>query len=868
MQNGAERPGMMRHEAGAVDLAGLQPKLSGVAPPLALGKESVGTRVTALKFTVIFAQLLVLLVIVSRFQIENEAFIRLTALTIGGFAVHYFLPLSYRLPFFVALSLTAIVMVLGLESSAWLVGIGLVLIAIAHLPVHVYVRAAILLAVGGLLAIPRWGLGEVPWSNAIWPILGSMFVFRMLSYLYDRSHNVEPKRPSQTLAYFFLLPNVLFPLFPIIDFKRFLRSYYDGERHQIYQVGVEWIWRGVLQLILYRLVYFHLTIDPVAVNNAADLAVYMLSTFLLYVRLSGYFHIVVGMLHLFGFNLPETHHRYFLASSFTDFWRRINIYWKDFMMKVFYYPAFFRLRKLGETRALVLATILTFVATWFLHLTQWFWIRGSILVEWNDILFWSIFAALVLTNSLYETRKGRARTIQKRERTLHESVSLVLRTIGTFVTICVMWSLWTAESTTDWVLMLRDGMRLPPWGVMQALAMAGAIVAGVSLWIYGTWKGWGTTERGLGPRTPVKTILTTSVLLGVATIPQVSASLGASGEVFDSLRLASAAGLNRRDAEDFQRGYYENLLDVGRFNRELQRSYEQLPADFVRSLSSLGIAGSTGDEQDYELLPNKQGRFMSAMVQTNRWGFRDKDYTLEPPPNTYRMALVGPSTAMASGVEANESFESVLEDRLNREARGATRFEVLNFGVAGYAPLHVVFQLPRKVFAFQPDAVLYLGHASDIDRTATQFTRTVRRGMTFSDPYLRDLAAQTGIVAGTGNTEARRRMKPHTLALQQWVYERIVADSRARGIRPVFVYLETVTEPLEAWRAEQRLQVLTLARQAGFEIVDLTGVYAPYKPADLWILKNDGHANVLGNRLIGDGLYDKLRLTAAPGQSR
>ena len=75
----------------------------------------------------------------------------------------------------------------------------------------------------------------------------------------------------------------------------------------------------------------------------------MISTFLLYVRISGQFHLVIGMLHLFGFNLPETHHRYLLASSFTDFWRRINIYWKDFMMKVFYYPAFFRLRKLGET---------------------------------------------------------------------------------------------------------------------------------------------------------------------------------------------------------------------------------------------------------------------------------------------------------------------------------------------------------------------------------------------------------------------------------------------------------------------------------------------------------------------------------------
>ena len=814
------------------------------------------------KFATILAQLILLVAVVDRFQIENEAFIRLMALTVAGFSIHYFLPQKQRLPFLVALSLGGIVMVLGLGSAAWLVGIGLALIGIAHLPVSILIRAGLLLAIGGILAVPRWGLGQVPWSGAIWPVLGSMFVFRMLSFLYDRSHNVEPKSVWQTLAYFFLLPNVCFPLFPVVDFKRFCRGYYEGERHGIYQLGVEWIWRGVIQLIIYRLVYFHLTLDPVSVSNVGELAVYMLSTFLLYVRLSGYFHLVIGMLHLFGFNLPETHHRYFLASSFTDFWRRINIYWKDFMMKVFYYPVFFRLRKSGETRALVIATLFTFLATWMLHMVQWFWIRGSVLVEWNDILFWSLFGTLVLANSLYEARQGRARTVQKRDRSLSESLGLVLRTVGTFATICVMWSLWTAESTTDWVLMLRGAMRTPPWSGGEAAAVAGAVLLGLALWVYGIRQGWGAGRRSLGPRTPVRAVMATSVLLCLATVPQLTQSVGRSGEILDTLRLASATGLNRRDQEQFQRGYYENLLDVGKFNRELQRSYEQMPADFVRSLSALGLAVPTNDEQDYEMVPNKQGRFMGAMVSTNRWGFRDKDYSKSRPDHTYRMALVGPSTAMASGVENNESFEAVLEDRLNAQARtNAIRsYEVLNFGVAAYAPLHVMYQLPRKVFTFEPNALLYLGHASDTDRTSTQFVRMIRKGiLPADDAYLQRLMARTGIRATTGPTEARRRLKPYTVELQQWVYSRIVTLCRGRGIRPIFVYLETVTEPLESWRAAERAEVLELARTAGFEIVDLTGVYQPYKPEDLWVIKNDGHANALGNRLIANRLYDLLR---------
>jgi hypothetical protein len=37
-----------------------------------------------------------------------------------------------------------------------------------------------------------------------------------------------------------------------------------------------------------------------------------------------------------------------------------------------------------------------FFATWVLHAYQWFWIRGSYLLAWNDVLFWAILAVLVM----------------------------------------------------------------------------------------------------------------------------------------------------------------------------------------------------------------------------------------------------------------------------------------------------------------------------------------------------------------------------------------------------------------------------------------------------------------------------------------
>ena len=94
---------------------------------------------------------------------------------------------------------------------------------------------------GGVLACQRAGSVPSPWSEAIWPILGSMFMFRLIVYFYDLRHDKAPATPARTLAYFFMLPNACFPLFPVVDYKSFRRNYYDDDAYRIYQTGVDWM---------------------------------------------------------------------------------------------------------------------------------------------------------------------------------------------------------------------------------------------------------------------------------------------------------------------------------------------------------------------------------------------------------------------------------------------------------------------------------------------------------------------------------------------------------------------------------------------------------------------------------------------------
>ena len=131
------------------------------------------------------------------YQIEGgETLIKVMALAVGGFVVSAVLPLAVRLPFFVLLSAAGVFVVFGWIDGAWLLGVGLTLIGICHLPIPVWSRALIMIAVGIVMAFLRAGYAPVPWAGAVWPILASMFMFRVVLYLKSQGLKHEKNAPT------------------------------------------------------------------------------------------------------------------------------------------------------------------------------------------------------------------------------------------------------------------------------------------------------------------------------------------------------------------------------------------------------------------------------------------------------------------------------------------------------------------------------------------------------------------------------------------------------------------------------------------------------------------------------------------------
>lgn len=812
-------------------------------------------RSNLLKTLAIAAQLaLFLFVIERRFVLESPAFREIARLAAAGFLVHAFLPARFRLPFFALLSVTGILLVMGLAAGGWVLLLGLALLGICHLPATFGTRVSLLLLAGAALAAARAKLFPVPWSGAVWPVLAAMFMFRLIVYVYDLRHVKEPVSIWHRISYFFLLPNVCFPLFPVVDWRTFLRTYYAADPHRIYQKGMQWMFRGLLHLILYRLIYLHGTIPMSQVGDVGQLGRFLVANYLLYLRISGQFHLIVGMLGLFGFDLPETNRLYLLASSFSDYWRRINIYWKDFMVKVFYYPAFFRLRNLGATRGMVLATAFVFVVTWALHSYQWFWLRGTFPITVTDIAFWGLIGLFVIVSSLKEAKAGRTRTLGTKTWTLAESFGLAARTTGMFVTICVIWSLWSAGSLASWSALWIFGE--PGWtkGWQTVVGfLAAAITVGTLVRL---WAGRVPALRVAGPQLDfTRSVLVTGtalvLIVGVGN-RRVYSYFGR--EVADVVLSLRTQRLNEGDLALLTRGYYEDLLGLDRVNTELWELYMKEPAGWYGDESVMYRA--TGDYLGREHVPLAESKAKDIPVVFNRWGMRSADCEKEKPPGTYRVALLGTSYAVGLGIPVDSTWVSLVEARLNREPPSPTyeRAEILNFSVGGYRSAQRLYAMEKKAFDFHPDVVFFLAHENDLT-SLKDISDAVRQDIPVPYPPLAELAAKAGVGPGTPEAVAERRLQRIGAELVGCTYRLVVESCREHGAVPVWLFLRTTNEG--DWRKPHDV-LRRLADEAGFVSLDLGDTYGSTPLRSLFLAEWDHHPKVQGHVMIAERLWSEI----------
>jgi len=314
--------------------------------------------------------------------------------------------------------------------------------------------------------------------------------------------------------------------------------------------------------------------------------------------------------------------------------------------------------------------------------------------------------------------------------------------------------------------------------------------------------------------------------------------------------------LSRLDTAAMERGYYENLLRVDRFNSQLWEVYSKRPTNWLDTQGGQ-LKRHTGGFGQGDLIPSFVATFDFGKVSTNRWGMRDQDYELEAAPGTFRIAVLGASSVMGWGVGDGETFEALVEARLNREQAGApfARYEILNFGIPGYQPPQLLVGL-EKALPFSPHAVFYVATAREPSRAAWCVAEAVKKGVEIPYPELKEIVARAGLTADMDEATAARRLEPFRADILSAVYRRVVETSRARGILPVWVFLPQVREG--SWQ-EETPEMLRLAEGAGFVVLDLGDVFKGQDVAAIRLAEWDEHPNARGHRLMAAQLYESLQ---------
>jgi D-alanyl-lipoteichoic acid acyltransferase DltB (MBOAT superfamily) len=826
-------------------------------------------------FLITALQVALVVLLIRAFRIEEAfGFVTIAPLLLVGFLVNAWLPLRFRLPFFVALTFAAVFLVFGAKYGGVIIVIGLGFLALCHLPIPYRWRVGLVVTAGAGLALVRGEVLPAPGAVAsvVAPILGALFMFRMVVYLYDLRNERGDVSVWQRIGYFFLLPNICFPLFPVVDYQTFKRTYYDRPALDIYQKGALWVVRGITHLVAYRIIYQHLLPSPQEVASLGGVVQYITANYGLYLRISGQFHLVVGILCLFGFNLPETHHLYYLANGFTDYWRRINIYWKDFMTKIFYFPAMMRFKRFGMRTAMVLSTAVVFVATWLLHSYQWFWLRGAFPITATDMVFWGILGGFVVLASLREASRPRRKAPSQQTWSTWGAVVLSARVVGMFALLCVLWSLWSSPSIGRWasVMAQAGNSSVGAWALL-VLGLAALVLVGV-LVQYMESRGLPGLLVGSQPAFVPSAAYATTLAVALLVVATPALRGGSSN---DRGLLASILEdrLNAQDLAKMERGYYEDLLDAPSYTAALDRVRNQAPPDWVE-LWETGYQEPTEDLTNFVLKANVDGLYKEASFHTNRWGMRGRDYALEKPEGTLRIAAVGASHEMGAGVDDDQVFLSLLEQDLNeRRPIGFDHYEVLNFAVAGYSLLQRREIFLRRALEFDPDVLLVLLH--DADAEARLFS--LREGDAFNDlvrqPGLEPLAAIIDAMALTDDLpreEVEARFRGNIDPLLAWLFQDLAATCAERGIVPVVAYVPATQETPDVTGSSH---LLAIAEREGWTTLNLYDAYEGLATRAIQLRPWDFHPNVDGHRRLAEQLYDALvarapSLTSALAPSR
>ncbi len=270
---------------------------------------------------------------------------------------------------------------------------------------------------------------ELELQEIILPIGISFYTFQQIAYIVATERGeLESNSIIDYLAYILYFPKLV--MGPIIDPVDFISQLHQDSRKRVnitnISIGIKMFSLGLIKKVLLADTFAKAVSWAYAnmdVTTSMDCVLLMLFyTFEIYFDFSGYSDMAVGVSSLFNIDLPMNFDSPYKAVSIRDFWKRWHISLTIFLTKYIYIP-------LGGSRR---GVFFTYCNTLIVFLVSGLW-HGD---NWTFILWGLLHGVLSCFDRAFEK--------------VAEKVFLPIRWICTFVSVSVLWLLFSADSLVQW----------------------------------------------------------------------------------------------------------------------------------------------------------------------------------------------------------------------------------------------------------------------------------------------------------------------------------------------------------------------------------------------------------------------------------
>jgi hypothetical protein len=277
-----------------------------------------------------------------------------------------------------------------------------------------------------------------------------------------------------------------------------------------------------------------------------------------------------------------------------------------------------------------------------------------------------------------------------------------------------------------------------------------------------------------------------------------------------------------------------------------------LDSDFVKA--------SDYPDIHYDLKPDIDSIFRGKNFRTNSRGMPDREYPVEKPADVYRIAVIGSSWSMPTGVDAEKAYHVLLEEKLATQSNNKST-EVLNFAVEYYGLGEMVATVEHKALAYDPDLIIF----AITSITPNFLWEAEKDTFTKADtvpPFFRSYVSSALMEAAGkrlyASTQRPKIKNPYGSYMRQIrrSMEALKEQLAGRNTEVAVIWLS-----FEQLNASMKRNSARHANDQGFRFISVNLIERAEElgyEGGLLTGKIDGHPNELAHRVIAETLHKEL----------